>query len=284
MRPLLEILKKSASFLENRGLENPRREAELLLAAALRCKRLDLYLQFERLLDDELLAHLRDWIRRRAAREPLQYITGETDFREITLKCDARALIPRPETEELTGHILAALPAQGAHIADLGTGTGAIALSLAHENPNLTISATDISADALALARENACRLALEARVKFVQGSWLDALGHQEKYDAIVSNPPYLSEDELASAQPEVARHEPRLALLAPQNGLADLKTILSQARAHLNPGGFVALETGIAHAAPLAAHASSLGYSRHQDLKDLQGHDRFFFAWREMR
>ncbi|MDR2513485.1 MAG: peptide chain release factor N(5)-glutamine methyltransferase [Puniceicoccales bacterium] len=280
MRPLLEILKKTTAFLEGRGLENPRLEAELLLAAALHCKRLDLYLQFERPLDEERLTHLRDWVRRRAAREPLQYITGETSFRQITLKCDARALIPRPETEELIAHILASPPPENAHIADLGTGTGAIALALAHEKPTYTLTATDISSDALALAHENAHRLSLETRVKFAQGSWLDALAPQEKYDIITSNPPYLTETELATAQHEVAQHEPHLALFAPENGLSALKTILTQAKTKLRPNGFVALETGIAHAQPLITHAKAVGYEYHKAIKDLQGHQRFFFAW----
>ncbi|MDR2863635.1 MAG: peptide chain release factor N(5)-glutamine methyltransferase [Puniceicoccales bacterium] len=278
MQTLLEILKKTEGFFAGKKLENPRLQAELLLAAALHCKRLELYLQFERLMSEETLARLRDWVRRRAAREPFQYITGETDFRSLTLKCDPRALIPRPETEELAGLVLDALPASGpVRAADLGTGTGAIALSLASERPEMQVVATDRSEKALALARENAQKLGLEARITFVTGNWMH--GIEGGFDAIVSNPPYLTEEELATAAPEVAQHEPREALVAQDDGLSDLKTILAQAKAHLLPGGFVALETGIAHADALAAHAESLGYAHHESRKDMSGRDRFFLA-----
>lgn len=279
MQTLLEVLKKTEGFFAGKGLEKPRLQAELLFAAALRCKRLDLYLQFERPLPEETLARLRDWVRRRAAREPLQYITGETDFRELTLKCDPRALIPRPETEELVGLVLAALPATGAvRIADLGTGTGAIALSLAHERHDTAVVAVDQSEGALALARENAHRHRLEERIAFVSSNWMQAV--DGTFDAIVSNPPYLTEAELGTAEPEVASHEPRVALVSADQGLADLRIILEQGRTRLNPGGFVALETGIAHAAALSAHATALGYARHEVRQDLSGRDRFFLAW----
>ncbi len=278
MPTLLEILKKTADFFARKGLEHPRLQAELLLAAALGCKRLDLYLQFERPLEEPILEQLRDWVRRRAAREPLQYIIGETDFRELTLRCDPRALIPRPETEELLDHVFTALPANATRVLDLGTGTGAIALSLAYERPALAITATDRSRDALALAEENAQRLQLAARVSFAQSDWLDAI--EGVFSAIVSNPPYLTAEELSSAAPEVSEHEPHSALVAAKEGLADLQKILASAPDHLEPGGFVAMETGIAHHAALTAFAGQHGYARTQSLPDLSGRDRFFFAW----
>ncbi|MDR1497284.1 MAG: peptide chain release factor N(5)-glutamine methyltransferase [Puniceicoccales bacterium] len=276
---MLEILQKTKTFFEGKGLENPRLQAELLLASALNCKRLELYLQFERPLPASVLDKLRDWVRRRAAREPLQYITGETAFRKITLKCDPRALIPRPETEELVGHVIANLPPSATRIADLGTGTGAIALSIASELPNAELVATDISSAALALATENASSLGLDQRISFIISDWLQSV--QGNFDAIVANPPYLTADELATAEPEVARYEPHSALVAADNGAAALKHVLASARDHLQTGGFVALETGIAHAAVLAAHATSLGYERYEIRKDMNGRDRFFFAWK---
>jgi release factor glutamine methyltransferase len=320
MQTLGEIHKKTTGFFASKGLEKPRLQSELLLAAALKCKRLDLYLQFERLLPEETLARMRDWVRRRAAHEPLQYITGETEFREIALKCDARALIPRPETEELVGYLLAELPGKAAAaaeaetaetpvaevseklppaaaeeqagkpapapgepvwVADLGTGTGAIALSVAFERTDARIWATDVSADALALAHENASHLGLAERVTFAAGNWFDAFpADAPRFHAIISNPPYLTEAELATAAPEVAAHEPHTALVAQKEGLADLEIILGQARKYLLEGGFVLLETGIAHAAALAALAENLGYARHESRKDLSGRDRFFLAW----
>lgn len=300
MQTLGEILKKTADFFAGKKLESPRLQIELILAATLHCKRLDLYLQFDRPLQEETLALLRDRVRRRAAREPLQYILGETEFREITLKCDRRALIPRPETEELVGYVLAELPPAPAampdiesdtpvsesasapiRVADLGTGTGAIALSIATERPDVQMFATDASADALALARENAARLGLAARVEFATGNWLQTVPTgMMRFNAIISNPPYLTKAELATAAPEVAAHEPHIALVAAEDGLSDLKTILTQARNWLIPGGFVALESGITHAVPLAAHAIALDYSRHESRKDMSGRDRFFIAW----
>lgn len=280
MQTLLEILKKTTEFFARKELDHPRLQAELLLAAALGCKRLDLYLQFERPLEESTLEKLRDWVRRRSAREPLQYIIGETDFRELTLRCDPRALIPRPETEELLDHVFAALPAEARRALDLGTGTGAIALSLAFERPSLAVTATDRSPDALALAKENAAHLQLADRISFLQSDWLDAV--EGIFSAIVSNPPYLTAEELASAAPEVAAHEPHGALVAAEEGLADLQKILSSSQPHLEPGGFVALETGIAHHAALAAFAGQLGYARTQSLPDLSGRDRFFLAWKK--
>ncbi|MDR2982488.1 MAG: peptide chain release factor N(5)-glutamine methyltransferase [Puniceicoccales bacterium] len=278
MQTLLEVLRKTEGFFAGKGLEKPRLQAELLFAAALDCKRLDLYLQFERPLPEEVLAKLRDWVRRRANREPLQYIVGETEFRDITLKCDPRALIPRQETEELVEHVLAALPEGATSVLDLGTGTGAIALSMAQERPAINVVAVDKSKDALALARENARRLGLEARVQFESGNWMENI--RGTFDAIISNPPYLTDEELGTAEPEVNAHEPHAALVASDNGLADLKTILSQARTRLCSGGFVALETGIAHADALFAHAAALGYSRYESRADMSGRQRFFFAW----
>ncbi len=278
MQTLLEVLTKTEAYFVTKGLEQPRLNAQLLLGGTLKLKRLELYLKFERPLTEAELALLRERVKRRAAREPLQYILGETDFRELTLKCDRRALIPRPETEELVELVLKRLPKEPPlHLADLGTGTGAIALSLAHERPAWRVTAVDYSADALALARENAGACQLADRVDFVKSDWLAAVSG--KFDAIVSNPPYLTDAEVAVAEPEVRDHEPHSALIAPAAGLADLEQILRQAKPRLNAGGFVALETGIAHHGQLAVLATSLGYVATESLKDSSDFDRFFFA-----
>lgn len=278
MQSLLEILNKTRDFFTQKGLENPRLEAELLLAGTLGMKRLELYLKFERILTEAELALLRERLKRRAAREPLQYVLGNAQFRELTLKCDRRALIPRPETEELVELVLKKLPAGApTRVADLGTGTGAIALSLAKERPELSVVACDFSPDALALAKENAAACGLAERVAFVRSDWLkDVSGN---FDAIVSNPPYLTDEEVAVAQKEVKDHEPHAALIAPDAGLADLEKILRQAKPRLNAGGFVALETGIAHHPRLAEIAVALGYVSTESFKDSSDFDRFFFA-----
>ncbi|MDR0534903.1 MAG: peptide chain release factor N(5)-glutamine methyltransferase [Puniceicoccales bacterium] len=283
MQTLGQVLKKATEYLTAKGIPKARLQAEILLSAALGINRLDLYLQFERPLPEETLARLRDWVRRRANREPPQYITGTTPFRDLTLKSDPRALIPRPETEELVGHVLAALPPSPTpvRIADLGTGTGAIALALAQEHAGAILTATDASAPALDLARENARATGLAARVEFLQGDWLHAIPRPHPlFHAIVSNPPYLTQAELSTAAPEVVDHEPRAALLAGDDGLEALLRILGEALPCLQPDGFVALETGIAHATALAARATALGYVRHESREDLSGRPRFFFAW----
>lgn len=278
MPSILEILNKTRDFFVQKGLPDARLEAEVLLAGTLGMKRLQLYLQFERPLSEAELALLRERVKRRAAREPLQYILGETPFRELVLTCDRRALIPRPETEELVGLVLKRLPTgRPVRLADLGTGTGAIALSLAKERPDADVTAADFSADALALARGNAVRGGLDARVHFVRSDWFASVDGD--FDAIVSNPPYLTDDEMRSAEPEVREHEPRSALYAPDDGFADLEQILRGAKARLRPGGFIALETGVAHHARLAALAATLGYATSESYKDSGDFDRFFFA-----
>lgn len=282
MNTLLDLLQKSADFLAKKGVENARLQSELLFAGTLGCRRLDLYLQFDRPMTAAETAALRERVLRRSRREPPQYVVGETDFRELALKCDPRALIPRPETEELVGFVLEKLNAlrpagTPARVLDLGTGTGAIALSFAKERPGTRVVAADKSADALALARENAEKNGLAAAVEFLRSDWFENVAGT--FDAVVSNPPYLTEAEWASAQPEVREHEPREALVAGDDGLADLEKILRGARAHLAPGGFVALETGIAHRERLRAAALDAGFSETEAKDDLSGRPRFFFA-----
>ena len=282
MNSLLELLKKSTDFLAKKGIENARLQSELIFAGTLHCRRLDLYLQFERPLTQEETDLLRERILRRAKHEPAQYILGDTDFRNLTLKCDPRALIPRPETEELVGFVLEKINRHNpngapARILDLGTGTGAIALSLATERPETQVVAVDKSADALALARENHAGIDPAPAVEFLQSNWFENVSGS--FDVIVSNPPYLTQSEWECAQPEVRDHEPISALVAENAGISDLEKILSDARKHLLPGGFIALETGIAQHEALAKIALSCGFSGTESLTDLSGRPRFFFA-----
>jgi release factor glutamine methyltransferase len=277
---LLDTLKKAAEFLARKGLESPRTEAEHLFAAGLGLKRLDLYLQFERLLTDPEVEKLRALTVRRGNREPLQHIVGQVEFRDLVLKSDKRALIPRPETEELVDLALTLFPAeQGVRVLDLGTGSGAIALALAAERPAWVVEAVDRSPEALALARENAERCGLSARVAFAESDWFGAV--PDAYDLIVSNPPYLTDAEVAEAEPEVRQFDPVSALVAPEAGLADLRKILTAAPAHLRSGGWVLCETGIEQHAALAALSQQLGYAEATGLPDLSGRPRF---WRARR
>jgi release factor glutamine methyltransferase len=217
-------------------------------------------------------------VKRRASREPLQYIIGKTEFYGLTLKVDPRALIPRHETEELIELIVERLGAPPKRILDLGTGSGAIALALASRYSDAEVTATDQSEDAITLAKENALALNLSSRVTFIKGNWFEPLDEGARFDLIVSNPPYLTETEVQSAEPEVIDHEPYSALASGQEGLDDLGLLFKSVPNHLAEGGLLALETGIGQADAIKAMAlevSLLG----QSVEDLSGRLRFFFA-----
>jgi release factor glutamine methyltransferase len=277
MLTLLEIIKRTADFLEARGVENARLNAEHLVGQALGLKRMQLYLQFEKPLGEVELERIRPLVRRRGLREPLQHIVGEVEFAGLRLRSDRRALVPRPETEYFTEILLSRLPeAAPLRVLDLGTGTGAIALSLAAARPAWQVSASDLSADALALARENAAALGLADRVTFLEGSWFDALPAEARFDLLVSNPPYLAASEVAEAAPEVREHDPRMALVSEDEGLADLRALIHGALSRLGPGGVLALETGPTQHAALTAVARTAGWTEIESLRDLAGRDRF--------
>jgi len=278
MQNLLDTLKKATDFLSRKGLEKPRLEAEHLFAAGLGVRRLDLYLQFERLLNDTEVEKLRAMTVRRGNREPLQHIVGTVSFRDLILKSDKRALIPRPETEELVDLALALFSAeQVVRVLDLGTGSGAIALALAAERPLWRIDALDKSTDALSLARENAIFCQLESRINFIQSDWFAVVTDQ--YDLIISNPPYLAENEITTAEPEVRAFDPYSALVAADNGLADLKIILTNATKFLKKGGWVICETGIDQHSALAEISKQNAYKEYAGVNDLSGRPRFWKA-----
>ncbi len=282
MPTVLDIIQKTTDFLAARGVEGPRLNAELLIGHALGLKRMQLYLQFERGLDEPELERIRSLVRRRGQREPLQYITGEVEFGGLRLKVDRRALIPRPETEYLIELVSARLTVPPTSILDLGTGSGAIALALAARQPQAKVTAVDLSPDALALATENAVAAGLTERVVFLASDWFSALPDGARYDLIVANPPYLSAEETASAAPEVSRYEPVSALMAEEEGMAALKIILREACTRLAAGGLLALETGIAHHGALLTLAASEGYVATESRPDLTGRDRYVFTRRE--
>jgi release factor glutamine methyltransferase len=226
MLTVLDIIRKTTEFFQTKGIETPRLDAELLLSHALGMKRMELYLQFERMLSESELEKLRPLVRRRGAREPLQHIVGDVEFANIVIKTDRRALIPRPETEELVDLVAGAFATPPKRIADLGTGSGAIALALAEKFPNATVTAVEISEEAAALARENAARVPAGERVSIVVADWKFVLS-SGPFDLIVSNPPYLSADEVATAAPEVREFEPPGALVAGDAGRAALEEII---------------------------------------------------------
>lgn len=278
MLTIREIQQKTVGYLTSRGVPNPKLDTDLLIAHVLGLKRLELYLDIERPLTEAQLDLLRPLVKRRAAREPLQYILGTTEFCGMHLKTDARALIPRQETEELVEHIRERVTAAPRRILDLGTGSGAIALALAIAYPEAELWATDQSAAALELAQENAGHLVSEKRIHFCLGSWWMAVPEGLRFDLIVSNPPYLTEAELATAEPEVVAHEPAGALAAGEHGLNDLSQILDGAPNFLDQGGILALETGIGQHGRLDQICLQLGLAG-EGISDLSGRPRFYFA-----
>lgn len=280
MLTVLEIIKRTTDFFEKRGVESARLNAELLIGHALALKRMQLYLQFERPLTETDLEKIRPLVKRRGNREPLQYILGETEFSGLKLKVDRRALIPRPETERLIELVAKQLTVAPTGILDLGTGSGAIALALARIYPGAAVTAVDKSADALALARENAEACGLSGRVRFVLADWYSGLSADEQFPLIVANPPYLSDVETSAAQPEVKDFEPVMALSAGPNSAAALEQIISGARPHLAAGGLLACETGIAQHGSLLLLAAKAGFTRTESLRDLTGRDRYLLAF----
>ncbi len=282
MQTVLDIIKKTTGFLEARGVEAARLNAELLVGHVLALPRMQLYLQFERPLTEPELDRLRPLVKRRGQREPLQYIVGEVEFFHLRLRADRRALIPRPETEHLceliTQRLAAAPPAA---ILDLGTGGGAIACGLAAFYPDAAVTAVDVSADALALAAENAGRLGLAGRLRLLLSDWYAGLAAGERFDLIVANPPYLSDAETAATAPEVREHEPAVALSAGAAGRAALDRIIAGAPPFLAEHGLFATETGPDQHTALRAAAAAAGLARSESLPDLTGRDRYLFAWR---
>jgi release factor glutamine methyltransferase len=250
---VLELLQLAAGYLTKKGVASARREADALLGHVLEKDRLHLYLAFEEMPSAKEVDLFRELMKRRGEREPLQYLLGEGRFLGLRLKLDKRALIPRPETEALAQR-LRALVAEGASGADVGTGSGCLALSLAAHG--LLMQATDLSADALALAQENAVLNGLEGKLRFAQGSLLEPV--EGMLDLLVSNPPYIVEG--TALQPEVGGFEPALALYGGADGLSALKPLLLGAPSKLKAGAWLALECGEGQPALLAEMAGASG------------------------
>ena len=285
MEVALPLAQKAAQLFGERGFDNARLEAELLLAHVLGIKRLDLYLQFDRPLTNDQLETFRSLVRRRLKREPLQYIVGTVQFRELELQVDRRALIPRPETEVLVGQAIAWAKRNGTarSALDIGTGSGAIALSLVHEQAVQTVVATDVSADALSLARANAERLGLADSVDLRCGALWAAVENGEKFDIVISNPPYVAWAERETLQPEVREWEPAAALFAESDGLSVVREIIHGAGRHLHGGGLLALEVGMTQASLVAEEVRALpAFSDVDVVRDLTGRDRVVTAVRK--
>src|ERR1043166_6938144 len=260
-KTLLEILQSTTAYFTKHKIESPRLNAEHLIAHVLKMSRLQLYLEFETKLNEQELSQLRDLVRRRGQGGPLQHLLGTVEFCGQTFLCDKRAMVPRPETEQLVELITdcglrmespaAPSPALRADskIADVGTGSGVIALSLAGKFPDAKIIGTDVSEEALALATENASRLGLADRVRFVKTNLLDGL--DERFDVIVANLPYIAMADRNSLSREVL-HDPEIALFGGEKGDELVRRLIEQAPERLAPGGLLALEVGLGQSGPL--------------------------------
>jgi release factor glutamine methyltransferase len=249
---------------------SPRLEAEVLLAHALEQSRSYLYSWPERILDSQQICRFAEGLARRLAGEPIPYITGQREFWSLDLVITPATLIPRPETEQLVQLALDRLPPESAlRIADLGTGSGAIALAIAHERPLAEVLATDISADALRVAAGNSRRLGIR-NVEFRQGDWYACL-QAEQFDLIVSNPPYLAATDAHLERGDL-RFEPRLALIASPDGLQAIRTLIDQAQEHLYPGGWLLLEHGYDQGKSVPALLRSRSFVEVTDHRDVAG------------
>jgi len=241
------LLETATDYLLEKGIENARLNAEVLLAYQLHLKRISLYLNFDQPLTEKEISGYRDLIRRRLKREPLQYITGNQEFWSLAFRVNPSVLIPRPETEIMVEHTitLAGTFAEAPLRAlDLGTGSGIISVALAKEVPEALIFATDISGDALSVARINARDHGVSDRIAFLQGDLFEPLRCEKPvFHLIASNPPYVCTHEFQGLLPEVALHEPRIALDGGKDGMNFLKKIIRQAPPFLHPGGWLLLE-----------------------------------------
>jgi len=273
----------SAGYLEEKGVERARLDAEYLLAHVLGVGRLQMYLQHERPLEPGELDAFRPLLKRRAAREPLQYILGRQAFRDLDLEVGPGVLIPRPETERLVEVVLAWARAgrrSGLTGLDIGTGSGAIALALLAEGPFEGFVATDTSPDALAVAARNRDAQGMGERLRLRSGSFLEPVAPGECFDVVVSNPPYVAERDRAALAPEVAEWEPAGALFAGRDGLDALRRLVADAGNALRADGLLALEVGDGQAPAVTDLVRDCGVYRDVAVhRDLTGRERVVTA-----
>lgn len=277
---ILDLLQWTQRHFEEKQIESPRLDAECLLAFALGVDRMRLYLDYEKPVTEAERATFRELVRRRAGdRIPVAQLTGRKEFWSLELSVTPDVLVPRPDTETLVSAALDLLPDPAAEvrILEIGTGSGAVALALASERPRSRIVATDLSAAALAVAEENASRLGLAERLELREGPLFEP-AQGERFDLVVSNPPYVPERERAELAPELA-HEPAGALFAGPDGLALLEPLVRRAPEVLSPGGGLALECGAEQAATVAGWCREAGLHSVTKYRDLAGRDRVVAA-----
>jgi release factor glutamine methyltransferase len=273
---VLEVLQATTAYFKKHHIESPRLNAEHLVAHVLGRTRMELYLEFERELTEAELAPLRELVKRRGEGEPLQHLLGTVEFSGHTFLCDKRAMVPRPETEELVEFLKSKIQNPKSKILDIGTGSGVIALSLAAKFPEAQIFAVDISEDALALARENAARLGLSSRVHFSKSNLLQDV--DETFDLLVANLPYIAAQDRQTLSREVLR-DPEVALFGGAHGEELVRQLIEQAPARLRPGGLLALEIGTGQSEALLSALAEKKYRDIYSKNDYSGVTRFLFA-----
>jgi len=274
---VLEVLQSTTDYFKKHKIENPRLNAEHLLAHVLGRTRMELYLEFERALGETELRPLRELVRRRGQGEPLQHLLGTVEFCGLIFAVDQRAMIPRPETEQLVELIAKCqVPSANCRIVDVGIGSGVIALSLAAKFPGATIYGVDVSEDALQLARENAKRLGLSDRIQFLKSDLLRNL--DERFNLIVANLPYVATRDRQSLSREVL-HDPEVALFGGERGDELIHRLIEQAPSRLRPSGLLALEVGLGQAEAISGLLTKKNYHDIESKNDYLGVKRFLFA-----
>jgi len=279
---IADTLDAAVARLARAGVDPARFEAELLLARLMGTDRGGLFLRRADALDSEVAERFAGWLVRREAREPLQHITGRQEFHGLEFLCDRRALVPRPETEGLCDAAFELVPPGAARVADLGTGSGCIAVTLAVKRPDLRLHALDRCPAAIELARENARRHAVSERIEWVVGEMTSPPSSwSESMDAVVSNPPYVTEAEWGRLEPEVRDHDPREALVAGPSGLEAYAALVAPAAALLRPGGALILELGWGQAASVRSIVGAAPFETIEVRPDLRGIPRVLVARR---
>jgi release factor glutamine methyltransferase len=284
---VLEILNKSSDFFKAKGIEHFRLDAQLLLGHVLGLERMELYLNFDRPMSPREVDLCRDAIARRSKREPLQHIIGEVAFRNLNLKTDIRALIPRPETELIIDFLVELYPNVSKEDSsnktlrglEVGVGTGAICLSVLKEFPHIHMTGVDISPEALELTQENATKNELAfpgERGTLVQSDLLQNISGEEPWDFIISNPPYISQGNYEQLEPEVKDWDPKLALVGGTVGTECIERLLQEALPKVQLGGWLILEIGHDQAKTVVDKASTLGWKNHRIKKDYGDVERF--------
>ncbi len=274
------LLDWTAKFLAQKGAESPRLDTEVLLAHVLSCKRIELYTRYEEQANDDVRQRFKDLIRRRIEGCPVAYLVGRKEFFSLEFEVGPAVLIPRPDTETLLVELLRLAKDMSApEILDLGTGSGAIAITAARQHKGAKVTAVDVSESALAVAKRNAEKNKVAERVRFFHGDLFAPLPSGEKYDFIVSNPPYIPREDLATLPIGVRDYEPHIALDGGPGGFVVFDRLVQEARAWLKPGGYLIVEIGSPQEVPARQRLSAEGYDPGPTLKDGSGHPRVLRA-----